>query len=621
MPASATLAVPTTREKKSLGGAIPLLAAWLMALAIMAMSTVPMTVSRIHDGTLVDNDDAMRLVQMRDWMNGQSWFDLTERRIDPPTGMLSHWPRLVELPMAGAIRGLGLFVDRDLAERIVVAVWPSVLLAGLVLALLIVAARVFAPPTLLAGAAIVALNPVIQFDFEPGRIDHHSAQLLLALVLAGASVAALVDKRAVAAVVAGIAGALSIAIGLEALPIVATGAALFGAAWIVQGQSARRIVGTFGASFAIGAPAFFALTIPPSRWTTSACDALSPPWVWLAAGGGLALFGLALLPQPTRILSRGVAAFAAAGAVVCIFALGWPHCLAGPYADVDPLVRALWLDHVGEANSVFSVALGNPALFLYFLVFPLLGTLALGLAALREGRSEPPLLILFAFSAMALGVALTAMRATPFAANFALFGWLYLFDRLLRASPDASMPRVGLLRAGLAVAVVIGALPFLWTVLGETAKPSAAVASEPANCGARADMAALAAAPPGLVLAPIRLGPRILVATGDEVLGAPYHRNNEGNRASLDMLLAAPGEAHRMVGERGVRYVAFCVGDPDLPHLEAYRAGSLLDGLVAGKIPGVACAPPRRRPDPRLARRRVTHERPPAPAPTASSST
>jgi hypothetical protein len=562
------------------------LVAWLLALAIIGISVVPMGLAVVRDGTLVDNDDAMRLVQMREWMDGKGWYDLKETRVDPPRGMLSHWPRLIELPMAGAIRALGLVVDPDLAERVVVAVWPGMLMAALVLGMLVVAAQAFSPPALLAAALIVALNPLFLFQLAPGRTDHHGVQMLLALVLTGSTVASIVDKRRRAAALAGVAGALSVAIGLGPLPVVAAAATLFGAAWIVQGEAQRRAMGTFGASFALSTLILFAATVTPARWGVTACDALSPPWLWLACGGGLALLALAAIEPPSKGSRRAACALAVGGAVVAAFALLWPHCLRGPLADTDPLVRALWLSGVGEATPTHRLALQNPARFLYFLVFPLIGALALGIAALRQGQHRARFLVLFIFALSALVIAVPAMRGVPLAAIFALFGWLYLFDSALHASkPDGATLHGGPVRVALALAVVVAALPFAWDALGTAAEASSSPSTPPAYCGVRADMAPLADEPRGLVLAPLRLGPRILVATGHDVIGVPYHRNNEGNVAALRMLLAAPSDAGRLIEDRGVDYVAVCLGDPDLARLTAYRSGSLLRSLIENQVP------------------------------------
>src|SRR3546814_4337167 len=45
-----------------------------------------------------DPDDALRLVEVRDWMAGQNWFDVTQYRINPPTGGAMHWSRLIDVP-------------------------------------------------------------------------------------------------------------------------------------------------------------------------------------------------------------------------------------------------------------------------------------------------------------------------------------------------------------------------------------------------------------------------------------------------------------------------------------------------------------------------------------------
>jgi hypothetical protein len=54
-----------------------------------------------------DPDDALRLQQVRDWLGGQGWFDLTQHRLDPlHGGVPMHWSRLVDLPLAGVMLAL-----------------------------------------------------------------------------------------------------------------------------------------------------------------------------------------------------------------------------------------------------------------------------------------------------------------------------------------------------------------------------------------------------------------------------------------------------------------------------------------------------------------------------------
>ena len=39
----------------------------------------------------------------------------------------------------------------------------------------------------------------------------------------------------------------------------------------------------------------------------------------------------------------------------------FPQCLAAPYANLDPRLKELWLDHVDEAQSLFKLIAEDPA--------------------------------------------------------------------------------------------------------------------------------------------------------------------------------------------------------------------------------------------------------------------
>ena len=77
----------------------------------------PLMVKVWTDGLYVDTDDAMRMVQVRDWLAGQGWYDLRALRLDPPAGTLMHWSRVVDLPLAALIQNA---LDANLDQRPVV---------------------------------------------------------------------------------------------------------------------------------------------------------------------------------------------------------------------------------------------------------------------------------------------------------------------------------------------------------------------------------------------------------------------------------------------------------------------------------------------------------------------
>ncbi|HZV58401.1 MAG TPA: hypothetical protein VFF89_12085, partial [Sphingobium sp.] len=198
---------------------------WLTVLAWLILAGVYLSrySAAIHWFSLGDTDDNMRYLQVRDWLDGQSWWDLSQHRMNPPEGANIHWSRLVDLPIAGLMLLFRLFMDPGAADRLAVGVAPLLPLLPLMLALAFLARRL-APAA--AGnpggdgaghgwlaAILLPMGAQIGFGmYMPLRIDHHGWQLALtAMTLAG-----LVDRKWVrGGIVAGVSSALSVAIGME----------------------------------------------------------------------------------------------------------------------------------------------------------------------------------------------------------------------------------------------------------------------------------------------------------------------------------------------------------------------------------------------------------------------
>ena len=107
-----------------------------------ALCAVPALVALHMAGGAIplSTDDAMRLVQVRDLMAGQGWFDPVQARLGPE-GTEMHWSRLVDLPIAALIWLAAPFVGVPGAERAASVLWPLLILFPAVLAMATVAAR------------------------------------------------------------------------------------------------------------------------------------------------------------------------------------------------------------------------------------------------------------------------------------------------------------------------------------------------------------------------------------------------------------------------------------------------------------------------------------------------
>src|SRR3569623_2707823 len=77
---------------------------------------------------LPDPDDMMRLQQIRDWLGGQRFADLTQYRLGY-AGTPMHWSRLPDLVPAAIIWSLEGPFGRHTAELAAVILWPASLFA------------------------------------------------------------------------------------------------------------------------------------------------------------------------------------------------------------------------------------------------------------------------------------------------------------------------------------------------------------------------------------------------------------------------------------------------------------------------------------------------------------
>lgn len=581
MPASATDAAIAGESSAppKLDAAIAL-AASLVFLGVCLFNGL----SVLEDGR-GDNDSLMRLVQLRDLLAGQGWFDMMQYRMGPEGGFRMHWSRLVDLPIALLIIGFGALTgDAALAETLALTLWP-VFLFGLSLYLILKCARALSgewavlPAAVIGGLTLYFIN-----IFVPGAIDHHNVQLVLALSTILFLLKA--GDHPAAARLAGACAALMLAIAMEAAPYAAVAGAVAAAILLVGRPGDARIAAGFGAAFALVAFLSLAATVPPGRWLAEHCDALSLPQVSVAllGGGGLAL--IASVPIVARTPARRAAALAALGlAVVALVAAAFPQCLADPYAAVDERLRRYWLDSIVEVQSAAAL-FSHKGRFAAFFVTPVLGLAALAWHMRRHGVDRGRA-ILASFLAAAYLVSLWQVRGATFALPIAAIA-LASFTAETRRSAAGS----GAARSQLAVLLAwLVSFNMVWQfavgsiALAAGEEPRKKAAGEASQCYARADYERLAQLPAGTVLAISNLGSAMLLNTPHRVVAGSYHRNLRGNGLTLDMLMGDAGAAEALARRLGVDYVALCPGNPETRALAKWAPEGLLAGLAAGEVP------------------------------------
>ncbi|WP_340314215.1 hypothetical protein [Rhizorhabdus argentea] len=558
-------------------------AVWLLASAILVV------IARDHIAALSmwDPDDYLRLQQVRDLLGGQSFFDVSQYRIDPPNGVPMHWSRIVDLPIAALILTLRPILGVMLAERVAISAVPLLIFGGSLAALTMIGSRIADRRTALITAMLAAAAPLMLFHIMPLRIDHHGWQTMLGLF----TIAACFDPRPRrGGMIAGAAAALWLAISLEALPMVAAIAALLAIRFVADARFRRNDeegrFQTFAAALATSGMALFILFHGPAAYQRNYCDAVSPAWF----GPMILTPSLAalLVPLASRYgMAMRVALVAAAGvAGLALLAVTAPACLHGPFAALDPVVRFYWYDNVLEGLPVWKQPIDNRVLLVGFPPVGLLGTLLAWRSAATR-RAAHDWLTMLALLLAAFALSLLVQRAGAFAHGCALPGAAFLLTRLLDA---IGRWRHVLLRVAASACAIMALSPVGAVLIGTVAlsgidrgnSGATAPTARPTPC-ARFD--ALARLPRSYMLTGLDLTPRLLVMTPHSFAGSSHHRDPQAIRRVIDAFIGSPEAARRMMVQHGMDYVLI---DPDGNEAMIYSRAApqgLMSDLLKARAP------------------------------------
>lgn len=547
-----------------------------------------------------DPDSLMRIVEVRDLLAGQGWFDLVQHRLDPPGGALMHWSRLIDAPIAGLV-----WLGGQLGggERFALIAWPLLLL-------LVLMAAIRSAATSLAGrdASLPALLLTLLFFspllmFTPGSIDHHNAQI--ALTISAFACVLSLERNAVAGLLAGCLASLVLAIGLEMLPALAVLCAAVALRWAATG-AARRGTAMFGAALGVVPAALYLVTGSPQA--SMACDSLSWAYAIPAACGGFGLAALAALPplpRPGRFAALAALATGTAG----VLALIAPDCLGGPYGFLLPELKALFLDRVSEAEPLPVALAEDPAAILALVAPPCLALLVAMWRAWREPDARPDWLLAAVMLAMPLALSFYQVRTLPLAnaaAIVVLGAWIAgtaaRCGPVSLASPKASLP---------VLAAFVAAIPFTYLGIarmvdqGLLAATGERLPSRLANAAANPGLTPseaictdagstqlLASVPTGLVLSPVFYGSTVLAMSRHAVVAAPYHRAQQAILDSIHATRGPPEQGLAILRGRKVDYLAICSSDLTAVWTRRNAPNGLLARLLSGNsIAGLQSVP------------------------------
>lgn len=555
---SATAAIPASPRSLMQNPALFWLLVALSAVALYPPAELWATIDHL---AVRDTDDAMRLADVRALAAGQGWFDTVQHRFLPPDGVQSHWSRLVDAPLAAGFLALTPLVGRRLAEGLTAAFWPALLMGlyGIVLFRYLRGAFGLRAGILGVFAALNTFGLTVQFS--PGRVDHHNLQILAIL---GASFG-LMRPSLRAGLASGALCALSLAIGLEGLPYVVLAGLFLAVHWVRRGEAALKPFLGFGLGLGLAAPLLFGAQTSPALWGTSHCDALSPPWLWLAEGGLATTLACAGLGGRLASPAARLALLAGLGLVlVAGFAALFPACLSGPFSGMPALVRERWLLTVNEMTSLPAfIANRKWEAFVFYPPLMIAAVVALrgALVGAPERRRHFTVASLCLWPGVAMGF--FQLRGIYIASGFIPLIAGPVMDRAIDLARDATVAARRRYGTFLTAVGLVSAVWMAPALVAQAADPSSAEnTGEASSCNAFANVAPLAALPPGTVLGPIWIGPATLLYTPHSVIAAPYHRAIPGLVAAIEGLGGGEADLRRHVAERRADYIVVCPKEP-----------------------------------------------------------
>ncbi|KWV91505.1 hypothetical protein [Erythrobacter sp. YT30] len=505
-------------------------------------------------------DDVLRLVQVRDLIAGQSWFDATQHRINAADGGVPmHWSRLVDLPLYLTIIVLTPIVGSALAETIAVILVPLITMGLAMMLAARIAWRLLGQQVANLTCLVFAFSLPVIFQLGPMRIDHHGWQIVCALAAVNGLMA---RSERMGAFIIGASLATWLSISIEGLPFAAAMFALLAWRWI-RDRKERVWLEMAIQSLAGTSIALFLLTKGAGNLQIY-CDAIGPAHLAVFGWGAIVLTVFSRIePIPRGLLVAGFG-IAGGGAIGVMF-LTAPQCVTGGgFGDLDPLVAEFWLSKVAEGQPIWRQKL---EVAMQFAVTPVIALFALANLIgqsrdwLRRFWTDYALLLVAAFI-----VSMFVARAGAVACVLAAPPLAWQIRQWLRAIRNMKRP-VYRVSAMMGVACVL--LPILpLSVFTSAEKAHASILGEEpkekkkpaATCNISETAHLLNALPASELYAPLDIGPRILLDTHHSVVATAHHRGDDAMKFVIETALADPDDALTRLRARGTNYVVICDG-------------------------------------------------------------
>ena len=555
--------------------------AWLVAIAVVLLSTFYL--SPLALGELEGPDPYTCLSRLLyNWSSGD-WSNANYPRSNWPFGEMIQWTQALDVIIMGFAIPLEPFVGMHKALLIAGAV------SGPFLYLVAAATAIWASLVVLPSLGrrwvglFFVLQPWAVFAFMPWRPDHHGLQLVVWMGLFGVCARMVVTgyPGARLPITGGLLFATGLWISVEQLVTAVPCCLALALAWVVRGRPWARANTLFWSTAAallvflllMDGPAEGILSVQYDRFST----------VHVALLGAIAVFWflVAKFDGSTQWITRFWHGFGGAAIVAALMWFLFSEFYRGAFASTDPGIWPIFIEGNADWESLLSGRKGYIGPFVIHLLLPL-GAFVLYLWRRRDNPSVIGFIALshlwfFGLVLMQLrwNYYLTFLNATALAMAVGLV--LMQIDKL-----PPGRAGIGSLKA---ITVYSAAIcSYILAGVGTALMPS--VPYGRAECSGQEAVVALQKESPGVVLADLYWGPRLLWDTNFAVIATPMHRNSQGILYSHQVMTSSdPSIARRLLAQRQVTHLIWCEGQPWVPTVLQGSPGTFYADLQTNHLP------------------------------------
>jgi hypothetical protein len=531
--------------------------------------------TRIVDYQMEDPDDFMRMLQVRDWIGGQSWFDVSQYRLNVPEGASMHWSRYVDVPLRAVIELFTPLIGQNAAEITAMTVVPLAIL-GLILYAVYRAICALTGDwrTALIGAALVPTNLLIFIQTLPMRVDHHSWQIAMAAVAFWAMVD---SKLRRGPEIAGLALAFWMHVSIEGLPYAVVVGLIYG--WFYLTERDRCLL-RYLPTLTAASLFFLATTRSANDLIIAYCDAVSWPLI-VSLGAVSAILWLGDRLNSSATPFGRIAIMAAAGvAGTALFLGSGQSCAIDPFANLEPLVRKFWYEDITEGLDIRWQHGLVIVVILMISIIGFAGTL-LGWKQQNEPEQKKRWLIQLMLVGITFLIALKVMRGAAVAELTAVTGTAVL---IRAAFAKIMLWRLMLARVSASVLVAFALSPVSALFAGNILSPLKIEDSRKAK-DTSCELKQLGALPKMKLFTNMGIGPSILLRTHHSSYSSGYHRSHVYMNNVIKAFTGTEAEAKEIILGSSTDHVLFCANQLDFKNYIDAAPNGLAARLGRGDAP------------------------------------